>query len=242
MTMRRPACFCAIVLACGVAGAAPPGPDLDQVEELIVRRTNEFRVERGLARVEPDAALGRAARDFADYMARTDRYGHEADGRKPSERARSRGYDLCYVSENIAYQVSTGPFTTAELARGFVEGWKESPGHRRNMLAPEALETAAAAARSARTGRYYAVQMFGRPRAHSVEFTVANMARSAVRYRVGEEGYLLGPSQARIHTVCVAEDVTFPAGRNGESRKIRPSHGDRLRVEGDLRVTVGREP
>ena len=237
--MRRLACLCATVLASCAAGAAP-GPDLDQVEELIVRGTNEFRVDRGLARVEPDAALGRAARACADYMARTDRYGHDADGRKPSERARSRGYDYCLVSENISYQFSSGPFTTAELARGFIEGWKESPGHRRNMLEPAATDIAAAAARSSRTGRYYAVQMFGRPRAQSVEFTVANVAKTAVRYRVGDEGYALGPGQGRTHTVCAAEEVTFPAAANDEGRKIRPSHGDRLQVEGDRRVTVRR--
>jgi len=238
--MRRLACLCAIVLACGAASAAP-GPDLDQVEELIVRRTNEFRVDRGLARVEPDAALGRAARAFADYMARTDRYGHDADGKKPSERARSSGYDHCLVSENIAYQFSSGPFTKAELTRGFVEGWKDSPGHRRNMLEPAATDIAAAVAHSARSGRYYAVQMFGRPRAQSVEFSVANVARSAVRYRVGEQGYALGPGQGRSHTVCAPQEVTFPAAANSEGRKIRPSHGDRLQVEGDRRVTVLRE-
>ncbi len=237
--MRRLACLCATVLASCAASAAP-GPDLDQVEELIVRGTNEFRVGRGLGKVEPDAALGRAARAFADYMARTDRYGHDADGRKPSDRARSRGYDYCLVSENISYQFSSGPFTTAELARGFVEGWKESPGHRRNMLEPAATDTAAAAARSPRTGRYYAVQMFGRPRAQSVEFTVANLAKTGVRYRVGDEGYALGPGQGRTHTVCAAEEVTFPAAANDEGRKIRPSHGDRLQVEGDRRVTVRR--
>jgi len=237
----RLACIFGIALACGLAEAAP-APNLDQVEELIVRRTNEFRVERGLAKVEPDAALARAARAFADYMARTDHYGHEADGKKPSERARARGYDYCLVSENISYQFSSGAFTTAELARGFVEGWKDSPGHRRNMLEPAATDIGAAAARSARTGRYYAVQMFGRPRAQSVEFTVANVARSAVRYHVGEQGYALGPNQGRTHTVCSAEEVTFPAAANGEGRKIRPSHGDRLQVEGDRRVTVRRAP
>ncbi len=35
---------------------------------------------------------------------------------------------------------------------------------RKNMLAPEVTETGVAVARSGKTGRYYAVQMFGRPR------------------------------------------------------------------------------
>jgi uncharacterized protein YkwD len=43
-----------------------------------------------------------------------------------------------------------------------VEGWKRSPGHRRNLLAREATQTGVAVARSDQ-GYYYAVQLFGRP-------------------------------------------------------------------------------
>lgn len=49
-----------------------------------------------------------------------------------------------------------------ELASRYFEGWKKSPGHRRNMLEASVTDTAVAVARSARTGRYYAVQLFGR--------------------------------------------------------------------------------
>ena len=50
----------------------------------MVERTNAFRLEQGLGAVKPDPALEASARDFAAYMARTDRYGHEADGATPS--------------------------------------------------------------------------------------------------------------------------------------------------------------
>ena len=220
------------------AQAARADPDLAQVERLIDRRTNEFRAQQGLARLEPDAALGRAAQGFADFMARTDRYGHSADGKQPSDRAHARGYDYCLVSENISYQFSTERFGTEDLARRYVEGWKESPGHRRNMLEPDAVHMASAVAHSSRTGRYYAVQMFGRPRSSSIEFRVANTSRAAVRYRVGSEEFALKASQERTHTLCVPKPVTFPGIGNAEGRTFRPSDGERLRIEGDKRPVV----
>lgn len=138
--------------------------DLPAVEKLVVDATNAFRGQEGLDSVRPDRALAKAAQDFADYMARTDRYGHTADGRNPADRARGQGYGYCLLAENIAYQYNSAGFRTAELARGFVEGWKHSPGHRKNMLEPAVTDTAVAVAHSEKSGRYYAVQMFGQPK------------------------------------------------------------------------------
>lgn len=155
-----------LVLSFGLLAAALPafgdGPDLPQVEKLIVERTNQFRAGEGLRKVEVDGKLARAARAFAQYMADTDRYGHEADGKKLSDRARRQGYAYCRISENISYQYSSEDFETRELAGRYVDGWKKSPGHRRNMLDRVVTDTAVAVARSPGTGRYYAVQLFGR--------------------------------------------------------------------------------
>ena len=233
--MRRSLAF---VVAGFAALAASAAPDLAQVERSIVKRTNDFRAEQRLSRVEANAALDRAAQGFADYMARTDGYGHTADGRQPSERTTAAGYDHCLVSENISYQFSTGDFTTEDLARRYVEGWKASPGHRRNMLEPHVVHTAAAVARGPKSGRYYAVQLFGRPRASAVNFRVANAARATVAYRVDEKSFTLRAGQERIHTVCTPPTVTFAEAANAEGRIFRPSDGERLRVEGDKRLVV----
>jgi hypothetical protein len=210
-------------------------PDLGEAERLIARRTNEFRVEHGLARLEPNAPLAQAAQAFADYMARTDRYGHAADGRQPSDRAEARGYRYCSVAENISYQYSSESFATEELARRFVEGWKDSPGHRRNMLNPHVVHMANAVAQSQKTGRFYGVQMFGRPRESSIEFGIANRAKTQVRYRLEGESFTLSAGQARIHTVCLPPEVTFVNAAGGT---FRPQAGERLRVEGDRRLVV----
>jgi hypothetical protein len=175
-------------------------------------------------------------------MARTDEYGHAADGNQPADRAQARGYKYCWVAENISYQFSSESFGTEELARRFVEGWKNSPGHRRNMVEPNAVHMANAVARSSRTGRYYGVQMFGRPRSSSIEFRVSNVAREAVRYRLGEEEFSLRTGQERVHTVCTPPVVTFVDAGSKEGRTFRPSHGERLRVEGDRRLVVRSVP
>jgi uncharacterized protein YkwD len=149
--------------ACAARGA--PQPDLDRVERLVVEATNDFRRAQGRSPLERHGKLAAAAERFAKFMAATGKFSHEADGRKPRERVVEQGYRYCMVAENISYQYSSAGLETRELASRLVEGWKRSPGHRANMLDGVAVHTAVAVARSATTGYFYAVQLFGSPRA-----------------------------------------------------------------------------
>jgi len=45
-----------------------------------------------------------------------------------------------------------------------MDDWKRSPGHRRNMLTPNITEIGVGAAQG-KSGRWYFVQVFGRPHA-----------------------------------------------------------------------------
>jgi uncharacterized protein YkwD len=219
----------AAALALTLAQAAE-GPDLPAVERRVIEGTNEFRREQGLGALAPSAGLQRAARYFADYMARTDRYGHQADGAEPADRATRHGYEWCQVSENISYQYTSATFATAELAGRYLEGWKRSPGHRKNMVDRDDVHMALAVARSRETGRYYAVQMFGRPRSMSIEFHVTNRTREPVGYRLGERSYSLEPRATRVHQQCASEDLTLrPAVAKGRGT-ARPKDGDRVEV------------
>src|SRR4051794_24938878 len=109
-------------------------PYLGAVNRFLVDKTNDFREEEGRPRVAVNPKLTETARAFADYMARTGRYGHTADGSRPADRAARHGYEFCVIAENIAYAFDSDGYTTVELGTTFVEGWKHSPGHRRNML------------------------------------------------------------------------------------------------------------
>ena len=213
-------------------------PDLPAAVKIIVDNTNAFRAKEGKSRVEPNAKLTAAAKYFADYMAGSDRYGHTADGKQPADRAEKHGYEYCIVLENIAYRYRASGFTTDDMGTGFFTGWRESPGHRKNMLDPEITETGVAIARSEKTGHYYAVQMFGRPKSKAIEFKITNQARVAVTYQIGEESYTLEPRSIRTHTRCRPADLILePADKKADSKSkpevVRPVNGDRLLVTQD---------
>jgi|SRR5688572_21062702 len=218
--------FAAAVLAVFAAAAQQPRkPDIEAVERAILAATNALRAEKQLPALKLDPRLERAAETFAKYMASRDEYAHDADGRTPTQRARAAGYKDCMVAENIAYQMRTRGFETAELAQKFATGWENSPGHRRNMLDPEAVEIGIAVAYSEETSRYYGVQLFGRPESMRVTFEVRNESRQDLRYKVGGQDYTLQARTERRHHVCGDIRVVFE--RRGGEKASRPGHGDR---------------
>jgi uncharacterized protein YkwD len=197
-------------------------PDAAAVVRGVVDRTNDFRKEHERGPATPDPQLTKASQSFADYMARTGKYGHTADGKQPADRAAAHGYAFCIVLENIAYQYSSAGFETAELAEGFFTGWRESPGHRKNMLDPDVQHTGVAVAQSP-DGTWYAVQMFGRPKSAQVEFKLTNEGERAVRYAIGDERFTLEPGWTRTHTRCRPAEVTFRAA--GAEAEAKPAKG-----------------
>ena len=227
----------ALVLAFALfdlAGAAPvpaADPGLAPAIARIVAESNAFRLAQGRAPTRPVAALEVAAREFAQFMARNDLYGHSADGREPAERAAAQGYALCALSENIAFQFDSRGFGAEDLARRFVQGWIDSPGHRRNLLAPEVSETGVAVARSARTGRYYAVQMFGQPAAARWRFEIDNRSQRAVEYRIGEKSFALPPRSSQTHEQCAAVSLRIVLPGQAQPLTLQPAKGTRYRVE-----------
>src|SRR5207245_1805165 len=85
--------------------------NLAEVVKLIVAKTNEFRQEQGRAAVKTNPLLTETVREFAAFMARTDKFSHEADGKEPSDRARQHKYSYCGIAVNIAYENHTEGFT-----------------------------------------------------------------------------------------------------------------------------------
>jgi uncharacterized protein YkwD len=157
--------FAALVLAAGCASAAPARPNLPQVEDLVVEGTNHFREAESRMALRASPKLQKAAADFAELMARTGEFEHTAGGTTLVSRVKAAGYEYCRIAENIARHYSTAGFTTRDLARHLVDGWKNSPGHRKNMLQPDVVETGVAIAYRRHEGReyFYSVQLFGRP-------------------------------------------------------------------------------
>jgi uncharacterized protein YkwD len=211
--------------------AERPSDQSVQVADLVVQQTNEFRHSEHLQNVRPNPKLAQAAQYFANFMAKTDKYGHRADGKRPTDRAEKYGYEYCLISENIAYVYSSNPFSTAELAERFVTGWKNSAGHRKNMLDDAVHETGVGIAQSDKTGYWYAVQMFGRPKSAAIEFSIANHTDSEIKYSLAERTFPLPPRYTRTHTLCRPTEANFdfPEGQGG-TEKITPHSGDKFVV------------
>lgn len=152
---------------------AKPTSTIAAVQQAIVEQTNDFRKSNQLEDVQRDKQLMQAAKDFAEFMARTGKYGHRANDMTPAQRAEAAGYDYCVVRENIASRTNTGDVTADSLTEVFVQGWVDSPPHRENLLADYVTHTGVALATTDDV-TYYAVQMFGRPHSAALRLTLNN--------------------------------------------------------------------
>lgn len=191
-------------------------PDIPQVEAAILEMTNTYRGDQKLAPVKPSPALSAAARAYADYLARTNKFAHDADGRSVSERVTAAGYAFCEVSENLARSSDSRGFAARDLARTTVEGWVNSPGHRRNIEAAGVTEIGVAVARVPdRDPKFVAVQLFARPRALSYDVQIANTTKSNVVYTLGGARHDIAPHMATTHTVCQPTSVVFERAGSG---------------------------
>ncbi len=222
-------------------GQSEAKADLERVGKLLLEGPNLFRQKEGREPVKGNPELTSAAKEFAGFMARTDKYGHEADGRQPSDRAKAQGYDYCVISENIAYEFNSAGFQTEELARAFLVGWKNSEGHRKNMLDSDVLEAGMGVARSEKSGKYYAVQMFGRPKSAMIEFSIVNETESPVEYELAGEKFTVPARTTRTHGQCRAVELTFPFPQGqAKDTTFRPGRGERFVIrqeQGQLQVS-----
>ena len=209
-------------------------PELKRVEQMIMQQTNQFRKKRDREILETEKRLQQTARDFAAYMARTDRYGHQADARSSAERARAHDYPLCLIAENIAYFFATEGFETEELARQAVDGWIDSPPHRENMLRKHVTETGVGVAQSEQTGVFYAVQLFGRPTSQAIRFQLKNDSGQSITYQLGNHSYSLPPSYTRTHQMCVPYGLTLQTAESKQNSR-------QLKNGEELIVTMGKD-
>lgn len=217
--------------------------EISAVEASIVKQTNGFRKAEGLEPLKQNKTLDKTAQHFADFMARTRKYGHAADGRLPSERAQAQGYEYCIVSENIAYQFRSDGFSTEELTRTLVTGWKKPPEHRKNMVAPGVVDIGVGVAQDPASGTYFAVQMFGRPKSMGIRFQLVNSSGRAVHYilsdRDGRHQYSLPPRAIQTHERCLHTTLEL------SEPKVKTSISDGARYtvgsgrKGELTLTSG---
>jgi hypothetical protein len=216
-------------------------PDLPQTEIAIVEMTNAFRRSSDLQDVKPDPLLAAAARAFAHYLAKSEKFGHSVDGRQPHQRTEEHGYRHCLVAENLAWNADSRGFQTRQLAGEIVQGWKVSPSHRENMLLADATEIGVSVVQAPyRVLKFIAVQILARPERDSIRFTIRNTSDASVHYLIGAETDTVGPSSSITHDRCDTPQLVFDKGAS--PIRILPRDGDLITVIGraakELKVEV----
>lgn len=138
-----------------------PRVNFSRVALLVHEKVNQFRRQQGLEVLAYDEALKRIAAAHSRDMAARGYIAHvNPEGQDPTERAQLAGYPISTrldggtvkmgIGENIyqghlyrssAYSVESGTkyvkhawLTEDQLAEAAVQGWKDSPGHRKNLL------------------------------------------------------------------------------------------------------------
>jgi hypothetical protein len=109
------------------------------LEREILEVANRARMQHGLPQLSEDRFLTAAARGHSRAMAEQEFFSHTSFQRgfeTPMDRAKAAGAHIDGVGENIAMLTQSG--ATAEA---FVQGWLDSPGHRKVLLSGEWLMT-----------------------------------------------------------------------------------------------------
>ncbi|MFY0613529.1 MAG: CAP domain-containing protein [Hyphomicrobiaceae bacterium] len=209
-------------------------PDLPNVEIAIIEMTNDFRRQSRLSELKRNRTLDQAARKFASYLARTGKFSHTADGRRPADRTKAVGYRHCRIAENLALNVDSRGFRARQLARGAVEGWKNSPPHRKAMVDPFVTEIGVGVIKATKEHRYLSVQLFGRPKALQYRFTIRNMAAKRVGYSQSGRHHELPPRTEVQHTECNPASLRFERVR--QANRQRSGRAEFATRDGDLFV------
>lgn len=146
--------LCAFLTGCTTVDMSSVRP-IAVDEGSALAAVNAFRTRNGLEPLGLDRRLSQAAATQSAAMAARDQMGHNVDGRLPG-RVQAVGYDWEALAEN--------------LGRGYpsyaaaMQGWIDSPDHRRNLLNPRVTHLGVAAARGGPEDRPYWTQIFAAER------------------------------------------------------------------------------
>ena len=92
---------------------------------------NQYRAEHGLKPLKLNTELTAAAKAHSRDLAKWDRISHYgSDGSNPWDRVKRAGFKARLAAENVG----TGQIDFNEV----MKGWKDSPGHNKNLLLSDA--------------------------------------------------------------------------------------------------------
>ncbi|MCJ7469440.1 CAP domain-containing protein [Candidatus Bathyarchaeota archaeon] len=138
------------------SSSSSPTIDIPTIEGRVHEMINQHRRNQGLSSLRYDSSLAAIARKHSEDMARNNYFDHEnLQGLSPTDRGNMQGYTCrkdygsyytYRLAENI-YQNNLYDSVTyyngipsydwnpqEEIAQSTVDGWMDSPGHRKNIL------------------------------------------------------------------------------------------------------------
>ncbi len=176
--------FAAVAQDGGEASAAGVPAPAASIAELHAA-TDAARAAHGLAPLRPDPGLARAAVAHALENAHRGVLDHgspDPSRATPADRVALAGVALVEIGENLARVPG------ASVARRAVEGWLDSPSHRRNLLDPGFTHVGFGVADG--PGGRYVVQLLGARPIERIAVDASSAPRTTERWRLT----LAGPS------------------------------------------------
>jgi uncharacterized protein YkwD len=144
-----------LLLPIGAPWAAAADPSLALLESRLHLSVNAFRREQHLIELERLPELDAVARAHSEDMARRGFFAHASpEGDTWVERLRNAGVtDFRMAGENV------GQTSRSQPNQEILEGWKQSPAHRENLMSRPMNATGVGIARSA-DGRLFYTQLY----------------------------------------------------------------------------------
>ncbi|WP_173918349.1 CAP domain-containing protein [Halobacillus sp. Marseille-Q1614] len=106
---------------------------LSEAEEHVIELTNEARESQGLEPLSINQQVAEVAQMKSEDMAKNNYFAHSSPTYgSPIQMLQSQNVDFQRAAENIAYGIQT--------PEEVVDGWMNSPSHRRNILDPNLKE------------------------------------------------------------------------------------------------------
>ncbi len=138
--------------------STPPTPAQSataaQIETAIHQQINQVRQQDGLTGLKTNDRLAAVARRYSQQMAEQNFFSHTgSDGTTLVDRVRAGRISYYAVGENLFKGTNI-----AQPAPVAVDGWLNSPGHRKNILRPAFSETGVGVWKKNNT--YYITQLF----------------------------------------------------------------------------------
>lgn len=133
-------------------------PTICAIEKKILELTNSARADAGLSPLQNDAKVAFVSRDWSQQQAQSGGIGHQGF---PSQRVtkfiEKFGSRARMSAENVAYSFFRGS-DADQVAKGFMNMWLSSFGHRRNILG--GYKGLGVGIFKDQSGAFYATQIF----------------------------------------------------------------------------------